>query len=64
MPDYNPAINRMDLESADKLENAAIAALVLPEVPERGAGGELVPSFSYGVPGTTLGSSKTLTALI
>jgi len=47
-PDRNPDLVVMDVAIAGRLENAADAHLKLEEMPERGAGGELVPIQDSG----------------
>jgi hypothetical protein len=50
----SPFIKRSCLMAADCKEEVAREELALAEIPERGMGGELVPSFEHGVPGVTL----------
>jgi hypothetical protein len=53
-PDHCQGINRYDLTKADTIERVALQELTLPEIPDRGMGGEFSPPFSYGVVGQSL----------
>jgi hypothetical protein len=53
-PGATPCFVRMDLDIAEELESSADAHLTLKEIPERGAGGELISSGLPNAPAAML----------
>lgn len=51
-PDCNPHFILMGIEMAERLESSSKAFLTLNEIPECGAGGELIPAGMTSIPAT------------